>query len=132
MLLAVLHFGVVRKEITKIGKVLFSLSIALILFGLLGKIDTESRMISVTIGAIGFIVFSKDNHSLMSRAFRTQPVVFLGKFIFLLPLSLADIGFFDILFYRKHSNLWSLFGVGISVLLGWISYSFIEIGLDIS
>ena len=126
--LAVLHFGVVRKEIhTKIGKVLFSLSIALILFGLLGKIDTESRMISVTIGAVGFIVFSKDNHSLMSRAFRTQPVVFLGKISYSLYLYHWPISV-SLTYYFIESTpiFWSLFGVGISVLLGWISYSFIE------
>jgi len=106
---------------------LLSLFLVMILVGIFSNVSSEIKTILVTVGAVGFIKFAHNNSSFVSLFFRTKVALFLGKISYSLYLYHWPIAVgLTYYFIDQVPLFYSLLGVFVSVVLGWLSYSLIE------
>ena len=106
---------------------LFVTSVGLILSGIFSNIDFEFKTMIVTIGAMGFIAFSEARNTFLLSIFQSKLSGFLGKISYSLylyhwPIAVALTYYF----VDEIPVVYSLIGVLLSILLGYVSYKWIE------
>ena len=112
---------------TTINRFLIMGSVILVAIGFLVNFNTQVQTFLVTISAIGFIGFSKFQNNFLLSIFRSIPIVFFGKISYSLylyhwPIAVALTYYF----VDGVPVLFSVLGIFLSVVLGSLSFKFIE------
>ena len=106
---------------------LLPIFLLLILIALFSQSSSDIHTILISVGALGFINFAANNSSIIATFFRSNLAVFIGKISYSLYLYHWPIAVsLNYYFIERVPLGYSLVGVLFSVILGWLSYSFIE------
>ncbi|MDC3402009.1 acyltransferase [Alphaproteobacteria bacterium] len=127
-LIAIKYAGYVTKfEDGTFRKVFLSISLLLIIVGILSSFDSQVQTILVSVGTAGFINFVANNSFFIAKVFRTKSAVFFGKISYSLYLYHWPIAVGLNYYFIEHVPLaYSLLGITASIVFGWLSFSLIE------
>lgn len=127
-LISISDVGFVKKiQNTNFSNLFAAFSLLLILIGIFLNVNLEMKTILVSIGTVGFIMFAANNNSVIFSVFRSRWAVFFGKISYSLYLYHWPIAVGLNYYFIDHvPMIYSLLGISASVVLGWLSFSWIE------
>lgn len=127
-LLAVILFkGLFPSISIFVNRMLFFISVSFIALSILFDLGSLLQTIMVSVGALGFIAFSRFQNYIFFVFFRSSFLIFFGKISYSLylyhwPIAVA----LSYYFVDKTPLIYSFMGILISCLLGFASYKLIE------